>query len=109
MNTRERLHIPCGSIVPREEKKTPDQEMLEEKGGIFSCGGVYLPPALTPSPRKPSYDCLFLPNFRRNVILYKNLEAIGATEQEMDVNQGSLAEAGTSHEALRKIFREGLN
>ena len=108
MNPRERPHSDCGSILQRGEK-SPDQEMLEEKGEILSCGGVYLSPAPTPSLRGPTYHFLFLPNFRRGVIMYKNLEEVSSTQQELDLNAGSLTEAGTSHETLRKIFREGLN
>ena len=99
----------CGSIVLNAEK-SPDQQLLEEKGEILSCGGVYLAPSSIPSFRKEdSYQFLFLPNHRQGVVMYKNLEAMHSTEEELYLSGGSMREAGTSHEALRRLFREGLN
>ncbi|HCU24861.1 MAG TPA: hypothetical protein DF383_07580 [Deltaproteobacteria bacterium] len=109
MNTKERLHNGCGTIIQRTEK-SPEQETLETKAEVLSCGGVYLPPASTPSLQEPTYHFLFLPNYRRGVIMYKNLEQVDAADPEISLNTGgSVAEAGTSHEALRKLFREGFN
>ena len=109
MNPKERLHSGCGSIVLNEEKSA-DQQLLEDKGEILSCGGVYLAPTSAPSFKKEdTYQFLFLPNFRQGVVMYKNLEAMSSTEQEMEISGGSLREVGTSHEALRRLFREGLN
>lgn len=99
----------CGSVVVNREK-SPDQQLLEEKGEILSCGGVYLSPSPAPRFKKEdSYQFLFLPNHRQGVIMYKNLEAMSSTEQELSVEGASIREAGTSHEALRRLFREGLN
>ena len=109
MHPKERLQTTCGSVVTNHEK-SPDQQILEEKGEILSCGGVYLPPAETPSPLKePSYQFLFLPNFRQGVIMYRNLEAQCSNDPEITLQDPTLREAGTSHEALRRFFKEGLN
>jgi len=109
MNTKERPDPDCGSIFINEEK-SPDQQLLEEKGEILSCGGVYLSTSPAPSFKKEdTYQLLFLPNFRQGVIMYKNLEAMTSTDQELQVGDASMREVGTSHEALRRLFREGLN
>ncbi|MFO1464662.1 MAG: hypothetical protein U1F66_12880 [bacterium] len=109
MDSKPRLHGECGSIVTNQEK-SPDQQLLEEKGEILSCGGVYL--SASPAPvfkKEDTYQFLFLPNYRQGVIMYKNLEAMSSTEQELHLGETSLREVGTSHEALRRLFREGLN
>ena len=109
MNTSRRPGEQCGTLVINEEK-SPDQELLEEKGEILSCGGVYLSPSPAPSfKKKDTYQFLFLPDHRQGVIMYKNLEAMVHDHNEPTLGQNSLREAGTSHEALRRLFREGMN
>lgn len=109
MIPKERPGSDCGSIVVNTEK-SPDQQLLEEKGEILSCGGVYLSPSAAPSFKKEdTYQLLFLPNYRQGVIMYKNLEAMSSTQEDLYPSGGSIREAGTSHEALRRLFREGLN
>ncbi len=109
MNPKERLNTDCGSIFINEEK-SPDQQLLEDKGEILSCGGVYLSASPAPAFKKEdTYQLLFLPNYRQGVIMYKNLEAMTSTDQELQVGGTTMHEVGTSHEALRRLFREGLN
>lgn len=109
MIPKERPGSQCGSIVLNDEK-SPDQQLLEEKGEILSCGGVYLAPTTAPSFKKEdTYQFLFLPNYRQGVVMYKNLEAMNSSQEELYPGGASMREAGTSHEALRRLFREGLN
>lgn len=109
MISKERPGSECGSIVVNSEKSA-DQQLLEEKGEILSCGGVYLSTSPAPSfKKKDTYQFLFLPNHQQGVIMYKNLEAMSSSEEDLYVSNGTIREAGTSHDALRRLFREGLN
>jgi hypothetical protein len=100
--------IGCGSASPNAEK-SPHQEILEEQGEIFSCGGVYLANCYDPPPTARGVDYLHLPNRGQGVMVFKG----GRLHRRTDVRGGEeikgLADKSSSGETLRRFFKESLN
>jgi hypothetical protein len=98
----------CGSVAPNQER-SPAQETLDEKGEIFSCGGVYLSQCRKPMLRGEGYRYLHLPTHQRKVMVLKNLEIHRLAGDDEDSRRATFQEVNSTQETLRRFFKEGLN
>ncbi len=98
----------CGSPSFNTEK-SPDQEILEEQGGIFSCGGVYLANCMEPPLKSKGPDFLFLPNHGKEVLVFKGTELQRRSGPREQLGEGSYQEKASPQDALRRFFKESLN
>ena|SRR3990167_7692548 len=90
----------------------PCKEMAQESQGTLSCGGVYVPRALEPSPFQQKYCALYLPNARQQVIMLKNTKPISISNLsgpylEAEETVERFVEEGNP--VLKKFFRSDCN
>jgi len=107
MNIRQKKY--CGKLVPKEEKISPAQEVLNQQGEIFSCGGVYLGLNRIEVPKRDYFEFLSLPNHFKEVLVLNNQKPYrmpGRTNEEGTLHP---QERPSSEDTLRRFFKESLN
>jgi hypothetical protein len=91
-------------------EKSPDQEILEQKGGIFSCGGVYISQAEAPEFKGHPHQFLHLPHHQKGVMVLKGYEIFRRPDFSDEFSEPKVPEEEvSSQDALRRLFKEGLN
>jgi hypothetical protein len=98
----------CGTPLVKEGP-SPAQEVLEEQGEIFSCGGVYLGLHHAPRILDDALEVVFLPNHRREILILngENTSRISSEGgQELASSPQDRPSTGTT---LRRFFKESLN
>lgn len=98
----------CGSVSPNLEK-SPHQEILEEQGEIFSCGGVYLANCFEPPIKTTGVDFLHLNNHQKGVMVFKGGKLHRRTDASRGVGANGLADKASPGEAIKRFFKESLN
>jgi len=98
----------CGSISPNKEK-SPHQEILEEQGEIFSCGGVYLGNFFEVPNTSPKTDLLHLPNHHQGVMVFKGGKMLRRSDADFIGSTPATGEQTSTGDTLRRFFRESLN
>ncbi len=98
----------CGTVAPNQETSSA-QEVLDEKGEIFSCGGVYLGQCRQPLFKPGKNQFLHLPTHHHEVLVLKNHRLFRLVGENGDVTRASFQEIHTTQETLRKFFKESLN
>jgi hypothetical protein len=92
-----------------DPEPAPAQEVLNEQGEIFSCGGVYLGLNRPSIPLTDRFDFLHLPN-RHKGVLTLNHQKVHRLPGEV-LNEGLMPhqERLSTEETLRRFFKENLN
>ena len=104
----EEMEEGCGSISPNLEK-SPHQEILEEQGEIFSCGGVYLANCFEPPLKLSGVDFLHLNNHQKGVLVFKGGQLHRRTGAPIGVGANGFADKASPGEAIKRFFKESLN
>lgn len=98
----------CGTQI-QEAEASPAQEILNESGEIFSCGGVYLGLNRQMPPFNDKFGYLHLPNYPKDVLVLNNLKIHRLPGHKS--SEGMLRHSGgsSSQDTLRRFFKESLN
>jgi hypothetical protein len=98
----------CGKMV-EALGLSPAQEVLADHGEIFSCGGVYLGLNRSTPAMANRFECLFLPNYHKDVVVLNNKQVYRRTGLNQTHGTAQPREVPSPEQALRRFFKESLN
>lgn len=98
----------CGRQVPASQE-SPAQEVLNEQGEIFSCGGVYLGTNRVPSEMGDEFSFLHLPNHRKQTIVMNHQRPFRLPGEPAEEGELATGERPSAESAIRRFFKESLN
>ena len=98
----------CGRLI-EEQVLAPAQEVLEQQGSIFSCGGVYVGTQAQPLPRPKSFQFVHLTNHQKDVLVLNHQKVYRVSGRDESINGVTPGRVASPQETIRRLFKESLN
>lgn len=98
----------CGSVSQNPEK-SPHQEILEDQGEIFSCGGVYLGNCFELPKGAAKTDFVHLPNHHKGVMVYQGGKLQRRSVLELNGATLPVEDRTSAGDTIRRFFKDSLN
>ncbi len=103
-------HLLCGRRVERGAMTPiPAQEILQEQGAIFSCGGVYLGLNRMPIRELDHFQCLHLARPQGSALVLNNLRPYRKPGYKEVAGNLTSQERERTEQTLQRFFKESLN
>ncbi len=104
-------HVLCGRRVEQgpAAAPVPAQEILQEQGAIFSCGGVYLGLNRMPVRELDHFEYLHLARPQGNALVLNNLRPYRKPGYKEVVGSLTSQDREKAEQTLHRFFKESLN